>query len=274
MQKMLIWSRAIVLNKSLVGTPFEGFEKHKALADYDYATDVDEYGSEMINWVRYELHPMPELFAFQARDINDILLSIKLSHCIYDISFNKTMKDIALLRFLWAKPIDELLLILQEKWKQPKFTKTHKRDYRGFDFPHEELFNDNVPRLIEHNELHKLISMMARGDPEPMYVKMLKEKKLSSLEKATHEQRLWTNLEEALVFTFERHYELAMRWGIVVAYIKALKDLITRCSPEKEALWMAENYQELRTIDPEIISRIYTLIKTIYGNNNAVIHMA
>lgn len=110
--------------------------------------------------------------------------------------------------------------------------------------------------------------MLARGDPEPMYVSMLKEKKLSSLETATHEQRLWTNLEEALVFTFERHYKLAMTQGIVVAYIHSLRDLITRCSPEKEALWMAENYQELRNVDKHLLEHLYTLIKTIYGNNN------
>jgi hypothetical protein len=100
MKQMLIGSRAIRITKQLELTPFEGFWKRIENSDYDWAIQEGEYYSEEIDGVRHEHHPMPEVFAFQAHSINDILLTIKLSHCIYDIAFDKTMKDIAMLQWL------------------------------------------------------------------------------------------------------------------------------------------------------------------------------
>lgn len=255
MKEVVIWSSAVKNKELLIGTRYEWV--------FDNPHDIDiayYWDKEYREWWK-EYFPFKELldYLWDKEVTNDVLLTIKVSHVIYPIRIQKTLLHIQALLSLWAKVDYELLWILRDKWKN---STTHSRHHRGFNFPYDELFKDNVDRLIAHNELHKIISKIVTGN-EPMWEKLKSQWKLSKLNEVTDEERFLVNLEEALVFVVERHHRNWLCW--TSSLVSALEDLITRCSPEDEATYIALNYPRFRLYSKDKLERIYNFTNSIYG---------
>jgi len=161
----------------------------------------------------------------------DELYTLKVSHAIYDIHWQKTMSDIRFFQRKNCQIIPEFLTELRQHWEV-----VHKNKKRcDFNVEDDMFFEDNVKRQIHHDDLHKIIN------PNPSYqlvvegVKPIKEKfdNLSVLDKNN------ICFEEAYVIAIERFYsKLPFR----TAYNKAQQSLVTRLHPIWLADWIILNW--------------------------------
>lgn len=76
----------------------------------------------------------------------------------------------------------------------------------------EEFFKDNVPRYIEHDELHKQVALYYRNDPIPLFIKHQKDGKANvncekdSFFEAPYNEQLQLIIEEICVLFLERKW--------------------------------------------------------------------
>jgi hypothetical protein len=145
-----------IYGSQLVKRLFSDFREPK---DIDYVTnDLVEYQNQISQILSgTELHWIP---CTPNREMTaDELYTLKVSHAIYDIHWQKTMSDIRFFQIKNCQIIPELLTELRKHWEV-----VHKNKKRC-DFKVEEnmFFEDNVKRQIPHDDLHKIIN------PNPSY---------------------------------------------------------------------------------------------------------
>jgi hypothetical protein len=153
----------------------------------------------------------------------DEIYTVKVSHAIYDIKWQKTMGDIRFLQMKGCKIIPEFLMQLREHWKT-----IHKSRRTDFDVESDQFFNDKVKREIEHDELHKLIN------PTPTYTSIVDGviPSIDKYNKLSDSDKIELLFEEAFVISCERYNQHPDKYS----YFLAQKDLVTRLHP----LWMAD----------------------------------
>ena len=113
----------------------------------------------------------------------------------------------------------------------------------------EDFFDDAVDRKYTHDDLHELFKFY----DEPFYKKLLVDpaKPLMSKKKffkLSHEDCIKVVKEEASVIGFERFIIPEKTKNVKVAYMKALKILITSASKGWFTTFIVDNYTELSDI--------------------------
>lgn len=208
---------------------FPDFRKPK---DVDFVTnDLNEYLSLKSSMgTGTEIHYIPNT---PNREMTaDELYTLKVSHAVYDIHWQKTMSDIRFFQIKGCQLIPDFLSELRKHWET-----VHQNKRCDFDIDEDKFFKDNVKRKIPHDDLHKIIN------PNPSYqlvvdvVKPIKEKfdKLSIVDKNN------ICFEEAYVIALERFYpQLPFR----TAYNKAQQALVTRLHPIWLADWVILNWRD------------------------------
>jgi hypothetical protein len=202
--------------------------------DVDFVTNnITEYNTEYFNIIKKEteLHFLP--LAPNREMTPDELYTLKVSHAIYDIHWQKTMSDIRFLQNKNCKIIKPFLEELREYWKTIHQTKRCEFD----DDDSLDFFNDKVDRKIPHDELHKIFN------PNPSYKLIVqsvtpdedKFDKLSILDKNK------ICFEEAYVIAIERFFD---KLPFRIAYNKSQQALVTRLHPIWLADWVILNWNK------------------------------
>ena len=184
----------------------------------------------------------------------DEMLTLKVSHAIYDIKWQKTMSDIRFLQIKGHKTIPELLSNLREHWK-----KVHGKQHRtDFEVEPGKFFEDRVKRKTDHDELHRLIN------PSPTYLGMIENG-------VTPNEELFRNMpdvdrtevlfEEAFVLAIERFSNLPD----MTAYNRAQNLLVTTLHPTWLADEVIKNWN--RNYWTPSKSRFYEKYKEIKNND-------
>ena len=176
------------------------------------------------------------------------LLTVKMSHAMYNESWNKTISDIIFLQNKGVQYDLEKLNILRENWKH---VHAGKRAKMNFKLPPEEFFNSNVKRILPHDIIHERLKL----DVTPAYKKILKndttvEVSKEKFDKLSYEEQLCTALEECLVLACERYYHLQ---SPKMAYLQALHDFVTRMSSGWFNIFVLENIKFYTTFNNPII---------------------
>ena len=184
----------------------------------------------------------------------DEMLTLKVSHAIYDIKWQKTMSDIRFLQIKGHKTIPELLSNLREHWE-----KVHGKQHRtDFEVEPGKFFEDRVKRKTDHDELHRLIN------PIPTYLGMIENG-------VTPNEDLFRNMpdvdrtevlfEEAFVLAIERFSNLPD----MTAYNRAQNLLVTALHPTWLADEVIKNWN--RNYWTPSKSRFYEKYKEIKNND-------
>lgn len=166
----------------------------------------------------------------------DLLYTLKVSHLFWDLSWDKHMFDVQFLKSKGCKLNEKLFYELYEYWQIK-----HSQNKRSNLQTSSKDFFDNALKTYDHDYLHTLIN------PTPTYQKILKdnaevepdEVKYNQL---THAEKIDLVREELYVMAYER---LAGR-DYRVAYSWMLKKFIMHHAPMYEALFIIDNYKELR----------------------------
>lgn len=163
------------------------------------------------------------------------LYTLKVSHAIYDVHWEKTMSDIRFMQMKGLSLDKEFLKTLREFWAND----VHKNKQRT-NFKVKDLFDDKVVRKIPHDDLHLMLN-----PPVPTYLKMIigneeggvepNEEKFNQLSVEEKDNCLF---EEAFVISLERFTQLLPR----IAYSTAQKALVTRLHPVWLADYVIENW--------------------------------
>lgn len=220
-----------IYGSQLVKKIFPDFRNPK---DTDFVTnDINEYQSQ-INQIGtgFELHFIP---CSPNREMTaDEIYTLKVSHAIYDIHWQKTMSDIRFFQMKGCKIIPEFLSKLRKHWEVVHYNK--KRC--DFEIQEEMFFKDAVKRKIPHDHLHKIIN------PNPSYQLVVdgvkpNQDKFNSL---TISDKNNICFEEAYVIAIERFYD---KLPFRTAYNKAQQCLVTRLHPIWLADWVILNWKDL-----------------------------
>lgn len=219
-----------------------------------------------VNSKRVEYYDVPPIYKYIENPHSlylspDLLYTLKVSHCLWDIHWDKTMFDIQFFQNKGCKLNVELFYELYEYWKS-----IHNTKRTNFDKSNEDFFNDKVVRTYNHDDLHRIIMKT----DQPLFNLIKKD-----LNGAEIDADLFGKLDITTKFDIVREeaYVIALeRWLIPeitsnpqVAYSRALKALITRLSPVWLVLFIAENYSTLKKLD----SNFYLKFKEItYGKIN------
>lgn len=188
--------------------------------DEDWVTNIESEMKESIIGKK-EYYYIP--FTPDREMTADEIYTVKVSHAIYDIKWQKTMTDIRFLQIKGCQVIPEFLTKLREFW-----IKVHGVQKRvDFDIESDKLFKDNVKREIPHDDLHLMLN------PNPTYLKMVDGIKPNK-EKFTilaEEEKKELLFEESFVIAIER-FASSDR----LSYKKAQQILVTRLHP----IWLAD----------------------------------
>ena len=166
----------------------------------------------------------------------DEIYTLKVSHAIYDIHWEKTMSDIRFLQLKGCNIIPEFFKELREFWQIK-----HSNKRCDFSVKEDSFFNDNVSRKIPHDELHLIFNS------NPSYKLIVdgivpNENKFLYLSDGLKENVV---LEEAFVISIERYID---NFPFRTAYKRAQRDLITRLHP----IWLSDyiilNWNKFYTI--------------------------
>ena len=184
----------------------------------------------------------------------DEIYTVKVSHAIYDIHWEKTMTDIRFLQIKGCKIVDDFLIKLRNFWE-----KVHGKQKRtNFDVNPGDFFNDRVKRKINHDKLHEMIN------PSPTYLKMIKngvEPNIDLYNNLSENDKKELLFEEAFVIALERLSNNFDR----KAYKISQKTLVTKLHP----IWLADivikNWNKYYW-NPQI-SKYYKKYKNIKNDN-------
>lgn len=208
--------------------------------DYDYLTR-EENSTEFVDGVMIEKHNIPYLLDLTDEEIAlepDLIYTLKVSHIFWDIKWEKHIFDIVFLKAKGCKLNKDLFYKLYNFWEN-KHGVPKRSD---LEMSKEDFFNNCMPKnLPSHDYIHTLIVEI------PTYKKVLKdgadvevdENKFNQL---THEEKLELVREEVYVMAWERLNGRDYRIG----YTWMLKKFILSHAPFYEALFIIENYYELR----------------------------
>lgn len=217
---------------TLIKTIFPDFRNPR---DRDYVTNNPYFATvnSQENKPTVETYYIP--FSPDREMTADEIYTVKVSHAIYDISWQKHMSDIRFLQIKGCKVDKALLSELRDFWRTVHTNGKHSR----FDFSaKDDIFNDEVDRKIDHDKLHLLFN------PELMYKKFCNgyipdEEKWNSLDAETKDIICF---EEAYVISLERFYTQLPKNA---AYNKGQNLLVTKLHPLFIADYVIENWSKL-----------------------------
>lgn len=153
----------------------------------------------------------------------DGLLTVKVSHAMYNWKWHKTIGDIIFLKLKGCKIDFDACKKLRKGWSE---VYAGMREPMNMDQHPDTFFNSNIARYINHDELHEYFKI----DSIPAYKKILIDNTKVKVSKErffnlSYEEKLSTALEEICVLACERYYMLETPQQ---AYLQALQDFVTR----------------------------------------------
>lgn len=168
------------------------------------------------------------------------LLTVKMSHAMYDYNITKTLDDIIFLQNKDIKYNKEKLEILRTHWKKRYSDLREKMD---FNKSPNEFFNSAVTRYVNHDELHEYLKLT----DIPAYKKIIvnndtvkvSQEKFINL---TKQEQVYTFIEEIAVLACERYFTL---YNSKEAFINASQDFITRMTSGWYNIFLLENLREI-----------------------------
>lgn len=172
------------------------------------------------------------------------LLTVKMSHAMYNYNLDKTINDII---FLQKKNITydlKILNMLRTHWK------IRYKDFRekmNFNLPADKFFNSSVSRYVDHDELHDVLKL----DKIPAYKKILEnditvkvsQEKFNNL---SYEEQISTFIEEISVLACERYFYIMNEKE---AFIRAARDFLTRMTSGWYNVFLLDNIQVVFEFD-------------------------
>ena len=229
---------------------------------------------ELLSENHIEYHRFPnEVFDFflssdgKHLDLRGLYV-LKLSHSEYNIHWEKTVNDIAVIKkhlcitsYLDLDPIYVALFrALKKHWKIKHVTHLNGRFNKNInlDTAKDSFFTDKVTRKYDHDDLHRYV---AYGD-RPFYQKILKENQEVMIDKVkfnalSYEDKLCVCREEITVIAIERflipNYDFQgyYRW-----YRMALKKVVTSMTTGWFPTFIVENYPNLIKADPHCFNKM------------------
>ena len=196
---------------------------YRPCKDIDKISEIKERGSDnhFCSSFQYILDSNPNL----EYATPEILYTLKLSHCFWNIHWNKTMRDILFFQQKRIKHDEELFQKLYLDWNNihgsKKKVKLKKRN--------EEFFKDNVDRIYIHDDLHYAVAYYK----EPLYQKIKSDKSSAATSQILFEQ---LSFEDKIKLCREESYVTALERILIpseftksrkFAYIEAIKCLLT-----------------------------------------------
>ena len=166
------------------------------------------------------------------------LLTLKMSHAMYNYNLDKTINDIIFLQKKGVTYNLEILNMLRTHWK---IRYKNLRETMNFNLPADEFFNSSVSRYVDHDELHDVLKL----DKIPAYKKILEnditvkvsQEKFNNL---SHEEQIATFIEEISVLACERYFYILDEKQ---AFISAAQDFLTRMTSGWYNIFLLDNIQ-------------------------------
>lgn len=230
-------------------------------SDYREPKDLDIISKSPVNITstkRIEVHFTNAFNYLLANNIDNnyvdpnYLYTIKVSHAAWDINWDKTMHDVVFLKEKGCILNKHFYKLLINDWQLLHGKKKVKLQGNS-----ESFFNINK----NHDQLHQLV----KHYDKPMYQIIGACKENVAIDK-----KLWTNLnhsdkvkcvvEEAFVFAIERFNKYPAK----IAYIKALKNLVTSATKGDFNLFIIDNFKEIVYYD---ISKLKEVLNEQKRNN-------
>ena len=168
------------------------------------------------------------------------LLTVKMSHAMYNYNLDKTVNDIIFLQKKGVTYDLDKLNMLRVHWKDRYKSFREKMD---FNLPASEFFNSSVSRYVAHDELHDVLKLYNI----PAYKKILDNNttvKVSrkKFDKLTHEEQIFTFIEEISVLACERYFNMI---DVKAAFILAAQDFLTRMTSGWYNIFLLDNIQSV-----------------------------
>lgn len=200
----------------------------------------------------YELVPDGKI----ASATPNMLYTIKFSHAYWELrngSWNKHMNDMLLLQDRGATLLprwhDVLFSVWEDKHGKKKVDLTQEAD---------EFFADAVPRIYEHDSIHRSV---AYQPGRPLYEVFLKDGKSVQMDM----DKVWESSWATQIKMFrEEIYVTALERLIIpnnynyspgAAYQWALRRTITSLTKGRSATFLVENYRTLRKADVDYVAQ-------------------
>lgn len=228
------------------------FEDFRRPRDLDIVTEEEVFLDGRTSFFSYEFYKNIKPYCPTCIAPPEVLYTVKLSHCFWNIHWVKTMEDIEFFQEKQVSHIPDLLDNLYAMWE-----KVHSnKDHITLNKSKEKFFNLNVKRKYPHDYLHEIVKF---GE-KPLYQECLKDghEVLFDIEKFTNlsfESQLNCIREEIYVLSIERNLEKIELLNLleenlkslgVELYQNTLRNFILRYSKGFMAKWVACNYINLK----------------------------
>lgn len=237
------------MKKVLIGSQaarhyFEDFRDPK---DTDYLIDGIAHRENAV-----EYHPVigkgVRRIYEENKDIASVshLYTLKVSHCFWNINWDKTMYDI---KFFQSKetPLDcKLFKQLYADWAN-----YHNAKKVNLKKSNEDFFTDSVERKYVHDDLHEAIAYNDR----PVYEMIKKNLSQATVEydaflKLSNQQKIQLCREEIYVTALERFLiPNDFKFSVLTAYVRACKLLLTSMTKGWFPKFIALHWLELNKPD-------------------------
>lgn len=182
---------------------------------------------------------------------------LKVSHSFFDVQWSKTTSDIIKLQQVYGfnETRDKDFQPLYDFWCNYH---ENKKDRISLCKSNEDFFKDNVKRLYEHDDLHKMMTY----DPlrVPWFYKLKNDKSLAFIPhtnflRLTKEEKFQVVREEVFVTALERFLLTQRENDALLAYRAAIKKLVLTMSRGWFPRFIIENLNELKSPDIDYVSK-------------------
>jgi len=223
--------------------------------DVDVAATYIVPGIDTIVLPKEILDLIPHMYGYATPDA---VYTIKCSHLGWDIKWKKHKKDVLTLKHKGCKLLPQLYSTLVEHWKQVNGNKEFLNMYKT----KEEFFNDAVPKVIEHDLLHKITSSPYR----PIYLDLHEDGQEVAISRQKFDVLpLWKQLgmfkEEIAVIAVERWLINPMcknKYHWRQAWDKALHKTVVALTKDWMTDFMIEHLSELSVPQYKLFKNFYS----------------
>lgn len=176
----------------------------------------------------------------------DYLYTLKISHCFWDINWEKHMWDAQFLKEKGCIFIPELFYKLFNYWEI-----THGlRNSSKLNMTANDFFNNALPNSHEHDVLHELLIKHSYfNQEEPTYKKVLKDDAevdvdVNKFNLLSEKEKFNLAFEEVAIMSWEKgRFPESMFWKR--KYTRMLKKFILSHCPIWEGIWIIQNHKSL-----------------------------
>lgn len=193
--------------------------------------------------------------------VPDAIYTIKLSHLIYPIFFQKHKLDVLFLKAKGCKIVPELYEALKVYWKE-----THgNKSFLSLNKSKDRFFDDNVTYVYDHDYLHELVAY----PNSPMYTRCLKDDHEVLIDKdkfflMPFEDQVKMFREEIAVISMER-WLINPYWKGKISWYKAhmlsLEKTVTTLTKGWASYFIVENIEHFVKPDYSYVKHLMEVLE-------------